>query len=40
MQNLHGGHPLTLVSNIEQRVGELDRNLPLYKIAIMEQEPE
>jgi hypothetical protein len=37
MQNLHGGHPLTLVSDIEQRVRDLDRNLPLYKIATMEQ---
>ncbi len=31
------GDPLSLVSAIEQRVRELDRNLPVYKIATMEQ---
>jgi putative ABC transport system permease protein len=31
------GDPLALVSAIEQRVHDLDRNLPVYKIATMEQ---
>jgi putative ABC transport system permease protein len=31
------GDPLALVSAIEQRVRELDRHLPVYKIATMEQ---
>ena len=31
------GDPLALVSGIQQRVRELDRNLPVYKIATMEQ---
>ena len=31
------GDPLTLVSAIQQHVRELDRNLPVYKIATMEQ---
>ena len=31
------GDPLALVSAIQQRVRELDRNLPVYKIATMEQ---
>ena len=31
------GDPLALVSAVEQRVRELDRNLPVYKIATMEQ---
>jgi predicted permease len=31
------GYPLALVSAIQQRVRDLDRNLPVYKIATMEQ---
>jgi putative ABC transport system permease protein len=31
------GDPLTLIPAIQQRVRELDRNLPVYKIATMEQ---
>ena len=31
------GDPLALVSGIQQRVREMDRNLPVYKIATMEQ---